>query len=111
MEIKDFFKGLDVSITVSDAQGNALYMNDKSVEVNGDVRGKNMMSCHKESSQKIIRHLIDDKASNTYTIQKGSVKKLIYQTPWYEDDAKTVVGGLVEFSIILPDELPHFVRS
>jgi len=44
-------------------------------------------------------------------ISKKGKKKLKYQTPWYEDDAKQVVGGLVEFSIILPDEMPHYDRG
>ena len=31
--------------------------------------------------------------------------------PWYEDDAKQVVAGLVELSIILPEEMPHYDRG
>lgn len=110
MEITDFFKGLNVSITVSDTEGNIVYMNDKSIEVNGDARGRNLMKCHKPESQRIIEHLLNDAATNVYTVQKGPVKKLIYQTPWYSDDAKKTVGGLVELSIVLPDDIPHHVR-
>lgn len=111
MEITDFFKGLNVSITVSDAEGNIVYMNDKSIEVNGDVRGGNLMKCHNENSKRIIRHLLNDAATNVYTISKKGQKKLIYQTPWYEEDAKQKVGGLVELSIILPEEMPHYDRG
>ncbi|MCR4847862.1 MAG: PAS sensor protein [Bacteroidales bacterium] len=107
----DFFKGTNLAITVSSKDGEVLYQNDSSIEVNGDVRGKNMLDCHNERSKQIIHHLIDDAASNTYTISKKGKKKLIYQTPWYEDDAKTIVGGLVEFSIVLPEEVPHYERS
>ena len=111
METKDYLKGLNVAITISAKDGEILYQNDSSIDVNGDVRGKNMMGCHNERSQQIIRHLINDAATNVYTISKKGKKKLIYQTPWYEDDAKQVVGGLVEFSIVLPDEMPHYDRG
>lgn len=110
MEIMVFFKGVNVSITVSDAEGNIVYMNDKSIEVNGDARGGNLMKCHNENSKRIIEHLLNDAATNVYTVQKGPVKKLIYQTPWYSDEEKKTVAGLVEFSIILPDDIPHHVR-
>ncbi len=108
---KDFYKGVDLAITVSAKDGEVLYQNDSSIEVNGDVRGKNMLNCHNERSRQIISHLINDKATNVYTISKKGKRKLIYQTPWYEDDAKTTVGGLVEYSIVLPDEMPHYDRG
>ena len=94
-------------VTISDTEGNVLYMNDKSKSVFGDMLGKNMMSCHKQSSQDTIKRLIGEKATNVYTIQKGDVKKMIYQTPWYVDGE---IKGLIEYSIILPDEMPHYVR-
>ena len=111
MENKDFYKGVNLAITVSDKEGNVLYQNDSSIKVNGDVRGRNMMGCHNERSQQIIRHLVGDAATNAYTISKKGKRKLIYQTPWYEDEAKQAVGGLIEFSIVLPEEMPHYDRG
>jgi len=104
----DFFKELNVAITVSDTEGNVVYQNDNSVSVNGDVRGQNMMGCHNERSQQIIRHLLEAAATHVYTISKKGKKKLIYQTPWYEDG---VVKGLVEFSMVIPEEMPHYDRG
>ncbi len=51
--------------------------------------------------------------TNSYTISKNGVKKLIHQTPWYKigNDGKKMVGGLVEVSIVLPDDMPHFDRG
>lgn len=106
-KIFDFFKGINVSITISDTEGNVVYMNDKAKSVFGDMVGKNMMGCHKASSQDTIKRLINEKDTNVYTIQKGDVKKMIYQTPWYEDGE---IKGLIEYSIILPDDIPHYVR-
>ena len=106
--INDFFKGVNVAITVSDTEGIVVYQNDSSIEVNGDVRGKNMMGCHNERSQQIIRHMLEHAATNVYTISKKGKKKLIYQTPWYEDG---VVKGLVEYSMVIPEEMPHYDRG
>lgn len=106
--INDFFKGVNVAITVSDAEGIVVYQNDSSIEVNGDVRGKNMMGCHNERSQQIIKHMLSAAATNVYTISKKGKKKLIYQTPWYENG---VVKGLVEYSMVIPEEMPHYDRG
>ncbi len=46
---------------------------------------------------------------NVYTIEKRGTRKLIYQTVWRRDGG--AIGGLVEFSMELPDELPHYVRE
>ena len=107
----DDFKGLNMAITISAKAGEILYQNDSSIEVNGDARGRDLMGCHNARSQQIIRHLLDDAATNAYTISKKGKRKLIYQTPWYEDDAKQVVGGLLELSSILPDDMPHYDRD
>lgn len=104
----DFFKEINVAVTVSDTEGNVLYQNDSSVNVNGDVRGKNMMGCHNERSQQIILHMLKNAATNVYTISKKGKKKLIYQTPWFENGE---IKGLVEFSIIIPETMPHYDRG
>ena len=104
----DFFKEVNLAVTITDKDGNVVYQNDSSCVVNGDVRGKNMMGCHNERSQQIIRHLLNDAATNVYTISKKGKKKLIYQTPWYENGE---VKGLVELSIIIPEEMPHYDRG
>jgi len=104
----DFFKEVSVSTTVCDTEGNVIYMNDKSKAVNGDVLGKNLFGCHNPHSQAIIHHLLDDNATNVYTISKKGQKKLIYQTPWYKDGK---VAGLVEYSLVIPEEMPHYDRG
>ncbi|CUQ61167.1 Uncharacterised protein [Dorea longicatena] len=45
---------------------------------------------------------------NAYTIEKNGVKKMIYQTAWKQDG---VVGGLVEISMEIPGEMPHYMRK
>lgn len=99
---------LDCAVTLCDTQGVVCYQNHRSVEVNGDVRGRSLLPCHNDRSREIIRRLLDDGGRNVYTIQKKGIRKLIYQTVWYDEGR---IGGLVEFSMELPDEMPHYVRS
>ncbi|MBQ8493465.1 MAG: PAS sensor protein [Alistipes sp.] len=96
------------AITVCDLDGVVLYQNKRSVEVNGDVRGRSMIPCHSQRSREIIARLMSEGANNAYTISKRGLKKLIYQTPWYESGE---VAGLVEFSLEIPEDMPHYVRE
>ena len=109
----DFFKGINVAVTVSDKEGNVIYQNDGSIEVNGDARGRNLKQCHNPKSWGMIQHMLADDATNVYTISKKGKKKLIYQTPWYEEGsgAPKEPAGLVEFSIVLPESMPHYDRG
>lgn len=88
-------------------------MNEKSAEsFNGnsgsDLIGKSLYDCHSPSSCEIIKDLLASGKSNIYTIEKNGRKKLICQAPWYSDGH---IAGLVEISIILPEDMPHFIRA
>ena len=96
------------AITVCDLDGVVTYQNIRSREVNGDMRGRSMLPCHSARSREIINRLIANGENNSYTIQKGALRKLIYQTPWYESGE---VAGLVEFSLEIPEEMPHYIRG
>jgi len=103
---------LSCAITVCDRNGKIIYMNEKSqltFEKWGgkELIGKNLFDCHNERSREIIKRLIMNNESNTYTIEKNGVRKLIHQLPWLSDGE---VGGMVEISIELPTEMPNFVR-
>jgi transcriptional regulator with PAS, ATPase and Fis domain len=106
----EWVKELNCAITVCDTEGTILYMNDKSKATfasHGDLIGKNLVDCHKASSWDKIQHLLATGESNSYTISKNGMKKIIYQTPWRKEG---VICGLVEFSIVIPDEMPHYIR-
>ena len=57
----------------------------------------------------IIRRLLAEGGTNSYTIEKEGVRKMIYQTAC--TDAGGQVEGIVEVSIVIPGELPHYVRG
>ena len=109
--IPDWAKEMNCAVTVCDAEGVIIYMNDKAKEVfaaQGDLVGKNLMNCHNDKSKETIRHLLETGGDNAYTIEKNGLHKMIYQTAWRVDGK---VAGLVEISMVIPPELPHYVRG
>ena len=101
------------SITVCDDKGVLLEMNDRAAEtLKADggrlLIGKNILDCHPEPARTKTSQLLKTGSINVYSIEKNGVKKLIYQAPWYRDGK---YAGLVELSIEIPFDLPHFVRS
>jgi hypothetical protein len=102
------------AVTISGLDGTILYLNDRASAVFAKqggreaLLGSDLMACHTESSRAIIRSLLEGKKTNAYTIAKGDVQKFIYQAPWYKDGE---VAGLVELSMEIQSELPHFERG
>lgn len=108
----DWIQGFDVAVTVCDNDGNIIFMNNKAQKTfakwGDNLVGYNLKNCHKPSSWETIQKLINHDEKNIYTIEKNGIKKLIYQAPWYD---KGRVGGLVELSLEIPFEMPHFKRG
>lgn len=109
---KEWPDDLDFAITICDRKGEILYMNKKSQQVfakwgGKELIGKCLFDCHSEKSVALLKELMAENKSNTYTIEKNGVKKLIHQTPWYTEGK---VAGMVEISIEIPFEMPHHVR-
>lgn len=100
---------INIAITVSDMENNIVYMNKKSQKTFSNAKiGNNLKNCHKDSSNEIIETLKKNNTANTYTVQKNGVKKLIHQTPWYNNG---IIAGLVEISIELPEQMIHKNRD
>jgi len=109
----EWFDSLPCSVTVCDANYMILYMNDRSAEVNAkdggkSLIGKSLLDCHPPQAQEKLRKVMASGRPNVYTIEKNGVRKMIVQSHWRQGGA---VGGLVEISFELPDEIPHFVRT
>jgi hypothetical protein len=66
------------------------------------------MDCHNEDSRRKIRKIMITHQKNVYTIEKHGRKKIIYQTPWMEGN---VFKGIVELSLEIPIEMPHYKRD
>ena len=112
MENFAWYEDMNCAITVCDTEGVIIYQNKPARELyaaHGNLVGKNLFPCHNPHSPAIIRRLLEEGATNAYTIEKKGVKKVIYQSAWRKEDG--TVGGLVEFSMIVPFEMPHHVRE
>jgi transcriptional regulator with PAS, ATPase and Fis domain len=109
----DWFDSVNAAITACDLDGIIIAMNDKAAKSfakdgGKDLIGKSLMECHNPHSRDMIREMMVTGKTNAYTIEKKGIKKLIYQAPWYQDGK---IGGLVEFSMEIPFDMPHFVRE
>lgn len=108
-EVADWVKAIGCAVTICDTDGRILYMNDRARLTyikHGNLIGHNLLGCHNERSQAIIRRLLD--AGGTYTVTKNGIRKLIFQTAWHRDGQ---VAGLAEISIPLPADMPHYDRD
>ena len=113
MEPNAWIKSFPGAITVCDREGIVLEMNDKSIQTlekegGASLIGTTLFDCHSPASQAILHEMIASEQPNIYSIEKKGIKKLIYQAPWYTDG---VFSGLIELSLEIPFEMPHFVRS
>jgi hypothetical protein len=105
--------GIDFAITVCGKNGVITYMNDKSIktfENDGGAKliGTNVLDCHPEPSRTQLSGMLETEKKNVYTIEKNGKKKLIYQTPYYENDE---YKGFVELSLEIPEVMENFVRG
>jgi DUF438 domain-containing protein len=107
--MNDYFYKQEASITVCDENGIVVYQNEKSKNTFQDVMGKSLYDCHPPHAIEKIKAMLQDGKPNSYTISKNGIKKLIYQTPWR--DAAGIVKGLIEYSMVIPENMPHYVRG
>lgn len=113
MDTGAWMKELGASIVVCDAHGVILEMNDRAAATFAKdggraLVGRNLFDCHPGQSKQKLQALLERREPNAYTIEKNGVKKLIYQAPWFEQGE---YRGFVELSLVIPFEMPHFVRS
>ena len=105
----DYLEKVAFAATVCDKDGIVLYQNERARKRDGGVVGKNLYDCHNARSCEMIRKMITTGESNTYEIIRHGKRRLLHQTPWYEEDG--IVAGLIELSVDLPDSYPVFDRD
>lgn len=101
------------AITVTDTEGIILEMNDKACKTfkqygGHELVGKNMLDVHPEPARTKVAEMLKNRTNNSYTIEKNGVKKIVYQTTWYQAGE---YAGFVELSLEIPFEMSHFVRK
>jgi hypothetical protein len=112
-QLPDMAKELPFAITVCDTDGIILYMNDRSISTfqkyGGEaIVGTSLFLYHQGPSAAKLLELLDKSGTNVYTIEKNGIKKMIYQSPWFHAGK---FAGLIELSLEIPMEMPHFVRE
>lgn len=111
--VPDWAFRMNCAVTVADADCRIIYMNERSRQTfaargGASLIGHSLMEYHNERSKGIIRRLLADGGINVYTIEKEGVRKMIFQSAWFDGEGR--VGGLVELSMVIPEEMPHYVR-
>lgn len=109
----NWLKEFPAAVTVCDPDGIVLEMNDKAAKTfEGDggygLVGANLLDCHPQAAREKLEAMMKTRSKNVYTIEKNGARKLIYQSPWYQNGE---YAGFVELSLEIPLELPHFIRS
>ncbi len=111
--MKDYLKELGIAVTISDRDNKIAYMNNKSSETfkkygGSKLIGSDLLDCHSGEAGRKLKELFNNKASNVYIIEKEDKKKLIFQTPIYQDGE---YDGFMAISIPLPEEIPVYKRG
>lgn len=109
--MREWAETVDFAVTVCDKDAKILFMNQKSRETfarHGDIIGHDLMLYHPPHARDLIRRMLAEGTSNTYTISKNGLRKMIHQTPWRDEEGN--VAGLVEISVVVPEDAPHYVR-
>lgn len=109
---RDYFEGVDVAVTICAKDGTILDMNGKSrrtfLKGEESIIGQNVLDCHPEPARTMLADMLANPRNNVYTVEKEGVKKLIFQTPWYDGDE---YAGFMELSMVLPEVIPNRVRK
>lgn len=110
---RDYFENADVAVTICGKDGTILDMNAKSKRTfikpgEPEIIGKNVLDCHPEPARSLLADMLEDPRTNVYTVEKEGVKKLIFQTPWFDGDE---YAGFMELSMVLPEVIPNRVRK
>ena len=105
----DYMKELNVAITVCDKEGKILQMNDKSQKTNhGDLVGQNVLDCHPEPARRKLMRLMEEHATNAYTIEKKRCEKIDLPDPVVREWRVYGIGGIF---LEIPFEMPHYIRK
>ncbi|MFH1017610.1 MAG: PAS domain-containing protein [Pseudomonadota bacterium] len=110
---EDWVKGVAAAVTVTAADGTIVDMNPGSRETfaadgGAALIGRSVFDCHSPESRQKLSEFYRTRQPNHYTIRKNGRRKIIHQLPWYKDGR---FAGIVELSIPIPDDLPHFERD
>ena len=109
----DWVEHYPAAVSVCNTQGVIVAINQKAAEMfarygGKELIGSSLFDCHPEPANLLIRQLLQEQRANTYFTEKKGERKLVHQTPWYDQGH---FAGLVETVIVLPTEMATKQRS
>ena len=109
----DWVEHYPAAVSVCDTQGTIIAMNRLAAEMFAkyggmQLIGASLFGCHPEPANVMIREMLAKQQANTYFTEKKGQRKLVHQTPWYDQGQ---FAGLVETVIVLPEEIATKQRS
>lgn len=108
----DWADDLEISVMATDEHGVITYMNAFAERANQDAGGAKLIgaslfACHPERSLARVHELYQAPGPSHYTVARSGRRKIIHHLPRYRDGR---FAGVVEISVPIPAELPHFER-
>ncbi len=106
----DSFPG---AITVCDTKGTITEMNNGAKEqfhkYGGEqLIGSNLLDCHPEPARSKLKDMLENQVKNIYITQTKDEKKLVIQTPLYQNGE---YSGFIELSLKFSGEIPVLDRN
>jgi hypothetical protein len=111
--LPDWMKGIHGNVIVTDTLGVILYLNDGAAAAYAAAGGRgllgsNMLDCHPPDVRTQVAAMLAEGRANSYTITRGGQRRLVHQSPWYDEGR---YAGFVELVLPLPEGMPHFDRD
>lgn len=109
----DWAEHYPAAVSVCDTEGTIIAMNRMAAAMFAKYGGKQLIgsslfACHPEPANVMIRKMLAEQQANTYFTDKKGERKLVQQTPWYDQGR---FAGLVETVIVLPAEITTKQRN
>ena len=109
----DWVEEFPGAVTVCDLAGTVVAINGRARQTfakwgGAALLGQSLLECHPEPARAKLLSLLASGGTNCYTIEKNGVRKLIYQAPWYSGGQRR---GMIELSLEIPPQLPHYARQ
>lgn len=109
----NWVKSFPAAITVCDRQGIIIEMNETSAKTFAkrgglSLCGSSLLDCHPEPARSMLEDMLVHPRSNTYIVEKDGTRRLIHQSPWYDQGE---FGGYVEITFNIDQEIPVKTRG
>jgi hypothetical protein len=105
--------GFPGTITVIDAQGTIIDMNESAAQAFADRGGRGLVgasafNCHPGPCREKLETLMESREKRIYTVLQGGRHKFVILAPWFVDGE---YAGYLDMSLEIPETLPHFDRD